>query len=326
MARLALAAAALTSIGLTLFNAPAASADDYYGGGAGDSLFGDSDPRFYIRGFAGLSYYDTDFEDGGLFNSRLNLGWRPMNEPGQVGLGFNLGIDVVADENDTFTALYPALKIGTDFGRFQLGIPRSVVESGYMPRSRFAYSDIFDVELRSLNSSLMSTRYLYADETPAGVRYDNRIGNFKFGASWHRTDAGVADLDSTAVALKYQVPASGGGPALKFAASVEHVTDGTNDLTIWRLGGQGKWDQFRIGGKYSNFDSDQSAAEVYLDYDFTDRFSANLSALNIDNFGSRQFYGLGLKYRVWDNFSIHGSYISDDDGFDVLEVGTRIRF
>ncbi|MDH3264481.1 MAG: porin [Paracoccaceae bacterium] len=327
MARFALAAATLATIGLTLLQAPAASADDYDGeADSWDSVFGDSEPPFYIRGYAGLSYYDTDFNEGALLNSRVNLGWRPEREPGRIALGFGLGIDAVADEDDSYTAFYPALKIGTDFGRFQLGIPRSVVDQGYLPRSNFAYSDFLDVQLRELTGSYMSNFYLFGDETPAGVRYDNRVGNFKFGASWHRTDAGGVDLDSTSAALGYRLPASGGGPALKFAAAVEHLSDDISDATIWRLGGQARWEDFKLGGKYTDFDGNQSLTELYLDYDFTDRFSVNLSGLSLDSFGTQQLYGLGLKYRVIENFSLHGSYIRDDNGDDLVEVGTRVRF
>lgn len=288
--------------------------------------------QFFIDGYVDLSYFDASGgQDGTLFRSEVDLGFRPEGD----GLGFELGLDgywldssTVDDDN---TAIYPAVTLNTAFGQFSAGIPRSVLDRGYAADTVFARSSLLDLQLNVFTDSFLGSAYLTSSETPYGLRYDGEFGATKIGLSYHQIDLGGGDIDNYALALRHEFDAISSFYDFALFGGFEHVTDATTDVTNYTIGAEGGADDWTVGLQLTDNEliGDSRIAEVYADYTIND-FTISGSVLDVNpGFGpSISYYGVGAEYRFLQNAYVDASIVdSDATGFErTYEVSLGWRF
>ncbi|MCA8870191.1 MAG: hypothetical protein KDA67_16185 [Rhodobacteraceae bacterium] len=282
---------------------------------------------FYINGYTDLSY--GRFPTGGtrtLLIGEVDMGVRPDGG----GLGFSLGID-----GFTFTsssgdmgrvALYPALTFDTDFGRFSAGVPRSVLDRGYVAPLDFVGSRQFRLQFLQISGSATAFVYLFNHDQPVGIRYDASFGPTSIGASLHHIQSGVNVL---AVAIRHEFQQI--GSPYRFAAFAGFETGrstgaGATNKTNYIVGVEGGTERLNAGLNFRRYDvpAGAGATTAYVEYIIR---NVTLSAAVMGVNGGATQYGVGAEYRFNDNLHANLS-ITDNSaaGFNPmyeLMVGWR---
>jgi len=282
----------------------------------------------YLKGYIGLGYYDLGGGDNsGFFRLDADTGMRPSDG---MGLGFNLGVEALGDDTDTYSALYPTVSYGTQFGTFSVGVPRFLLDRDYLPEYHFANVNYVDQEFRLLWGSISGSRYLFAsNDTPYGLRYDGVFGNTKVGATYHHYDNSNVDVYSAAIRNEQDM--IGSFEQVAFFAGVEHLRSTSSDITSFRVGAEGRTDKLTTGILYSDvgFPLDSSGGALYAEYRLMDNLILNGSLAHIHTSTDITFIGGGVEYRFLNEKAYAKASVlrSDDSGADTTwEASVGFRF
>lgn len=278
---------------------------------AQSSVVGD---RFYITGYGEFGYYDTGSNDGSLYRIDIDMGLAPPSGANGFGLGFSLGIDAFGESGYDVSALYPAIELGTGIGKFSLGVPRSVLDRGYFPERKFANNTFLDLEIRMIEASLVGTHYLHNDDPVYGLRYDGTFGNTKVGASYHLIETSSNNADAYALAVSHTFAGSGNMVDFMLYGGVEHLVEGTSDITKYRIGAEGYWDKMTAGISHSDWNpsSGMSLTTAYLDYEVLQNLTLTGSLGHTKAGGGMNIYGLGVQYDFLKNAYVKASVVDTD--------------
>ncbi len=272
------------------------------------------DGRFYIDGYAELGYYDRGTFGSSQYRADVDLGFAPGDGANGLGFGFSLGIDAVGANTMDESAFYPAFELGSQIGKFSIGIPRSVLDRGYFPEPKFGNNTFINTEFRGVEASTVGFLHLFDDGDLLGVRYDGMFGNTKVGASYHRFDTSSDDLDSFAVAVSHAFSGPSSLVDYMVYGGAEHVSFGPNDDTSYRVGIEGYTDKMTVGLSHSDngFPFGVKLTTAYLDYRFWDALTVTGSIGHADVSGGRGLYGLGVQYDFLKNAYIKASAVDYD--------------
>jgi len=257
---------------------------------------------FYIYGFVELSYVGDNFSSERFLRGDLDLGFSPTAGISSFPIGFALGIDAFDfGGSGSETALYPTVIVATNFGEFSAGVPRSVLDRGYLPENIFARSTYLDLELSLLRGSFVNYAYLLGDEIPWGVRYDGEFGTTRVGFSYNRIDDPGSGVDAFGAAFRNELDAVSSFYEMAFFGGIEHFRDSSYSETSFTIGVEGGSDGLVGGLSYtnSNFFGGVDTVSTYVDFDVTDDFTLSGSVLNFSGSGpSDTIYGIAGEYRL----------------------------
>ena len=284
---------------------------------------------FFITGYADLSF--GIFQAGGnksLLMTELDLGFRPPDG----GFGYALGIDAFAlrdpgaDMNKI--AFYPAVTYGTDFGTFSAGIPRSVLDRGYLARPNLAASRFYDLEFYQLSGSTLAYTYLFTKNNPYGLRYDVSFGATSFGASYHRINSG-GGTNVVALAIRHDFAAISSPYRFAAFAGLENARSGGGfNKTNYMIGVEGGSDQVNAGLSYRRdaFLGNIQVVTLFGEYRIND-FTFSAAVMNF-NPGPPTQFGIGAEYRFNDNAYANISMLDNSSpGFNpIYEFSVGWRF
>ena len=272
----------------------------------------------------------------------LDFGLTPTGGNG-LGIGFSLGLDAIhfSDANLNETAVYPAVTVALgNNGLLSVGVPRPVLNYGYIPEDTLAHSAGMKVfmETAGISQSVTSLAYLFGpfifggDVDVYGLRYDGEFGNTKIGGSYHRiqTGGGGGDADAYSVAFQHRFGGISSFADTMVFGGVESVDTGTNTLTSYSLGVEASSDKLRTGLIFSrsDFTLEIDTINLYADYKISDRFSVAGSIMHLENGGaSANIYGVGLEYQFLNGAYVNANYSDQDlfgsDAFYEVSLGWR---
>jgi len=283
----------------------------------------------YLEGYATAGAYDLGLGyTTAFYRIDIDTGMRPADG---LGFGFNLGAETVGDDVHRDAALYPTISYGTGIGTFSVGLPRFLMDRGYLPEYHFANTSFVDLDYRPIFGSLAGTAYLFgAGNAPYGVRYDGVFGKTSVGASYHHFDSG--DLEVYSAAFRRELGKIGSFEDVAFFGGVEYLKATTIDFKNYRVGAQGTRDKLTLGALYGNVDFSPNlrGGVVFADYQVNRKLTVNghWAHLGSTSF-SENLLGLGVEYRfAHDKAYAKASVLrSDASGSDtVLEASVGYRF
>jgi hypothetical protein len=253
---------------------------------SGAILAQDSAPNTAINGYVELEYVNGDTGSETILFGDVNLGF---GMPGG-GIGFDVGLQALANKDDEFGALYGALTYTMGPHKFSIGVPRSAFDSmNNMPPVGGIRT--FDFLFAELNGGLTEAYYLFDEiNAPTGIRYDGNFGDLMVAASAHWIDE--ADAHSQALAFRYKLPQN-----FTILGDAENIDAGLGSVLTTRIGAEADFGQYMGGVSY--FNRDLTAAphidgtETWFSYLPTDRITVTGTALNTNVF---DIYGVSLKY------------------------------
>ncbi|MCK4713040.1 MAG: hypothetical protein KAT26_09195 [Marinosulfonomonas sp.] len=293
---------------------------------AQSSVIGD---RFYIIGYGELGHFDAGSFDDDLYRIDIDMGLAPPSGANGLGLGFSLGIDAFGSSGFDASALYPAVELGTGIGKFSFGVPRSVLDRGYLSEHKFANNSFVDVEIRTLEASVLGAHYLDSDDSVWGLRYDGSFGDTKVGASYHFIDSTGSDAEAFALAASHTFESAGSMADFMVYGGVEHLVAGSSDFTSYRIGVEGYWDRMTAGLSYTDqgASSSLSFTTVYVDYKAMDNLTLTGSLGRIESGSGQNIYGLGVQYDFLKGAYAKASFVDTDssgsDPFVEVMVGWK---
>ncbi len=300
--------------------------------------------NMYIDGYISSTSAHTTGFDETLSRASLNFGITPAKDSG-FAVGFSLGLDAVKYDGWDISemVLYPAVTFALgDSGLLSVGVPRPVVNYGYIPENTMAHSSTMELFLSVVNidPSMANYYYLYYPDLHSndvdmyGLRYDGEFGNTKIGASAHQVDfSGLAKLDITSVAFQHQLGQIGGLSEANLFGAVEQLKFGGKNWTSYTLGAEAGLDKLRTGLilSKSNFTATGvylTTANLYADYKITDDISVLASTMHMDAVGeSARIHSLGAEYRFLNGGYVNATYsdqtLYNSDGFYEVTLGWR---
>lgn len=249
-----------------------------------------------------------------------------------------MGIDAVTFQNAGVheLALYPAVTFALgQTGLLSVGVPRPVLDYGYLPTDTLSYSSITRAAMdnRGLAASTVASNYLYgftgSNVHMYGLRYDGEFGKTKIGASYHRIDVPGGDANAYSVAFQHRMGAIGSLPDTKLFGGIERVTGGGADITNYSLGAEASSDRIRTGLILSNHGFvNVKSANFYVDYKISDSFSVAGSYTHFDTTGGDGAFGVGVKYQFLNGAYVNASYMDQNllGGGEMFEVSLGWRF
>ncbi len=300
--------------------------------------------NMYLDGYIEVSSTDFTGDRETLGRASLNFGLEPNRGAG-LGVGFSIGIDAfdLSGSGLSEAVVYPAVTFALgNTGLLSVGVPRPVMDYGYIPQDTMAHSSSMDLlfEVSGITNSITSRLYLYGPvllgDRPNlyGLRYDGEFGNTKIGAAYHRMSLSGApnDADIYSIAFQHRLGPIGGLGETKLFGGAEVFNDGGSNLTTYAFGAEANSDKLRTGLILSKLDTTISVtkAKLYADYQFTDRFSLAGSVMHINPDGggaNADSYGLGVEYQFLNGGYLNASYTSTDiTSNDIFEVSLGWRF
>jgi hypothetical protein len=301
--------------------------------------------NMYLDGYIEVSSTDLSGTSETLGRASLNFGLKPNRGAG-LGVGFSIGIDATdySGVGISEAVVYPAVTFALgNTGLLSIGVPRPVMDYGYIPQDTMAHSSSMDtfLEFSGITNSLAATLYLYGPiivgDRPNmyGLRYDGEFGNTKIGAAYHRMTVSGApnDLDVYSVAFQHRLGTIGSLGETKLFGGIESLDDGGSSLTTYTFGAEADSDKLRTGLILSKLDGlvGATTANLYADYKFTERFSLAGSILYIDPDGGGatfDVYGVGVEYQFLNGGYLNANYSSNDftSSGDTFEVSLGWRF
>ena len=262
-----------------------------------------------LTGYVELEHLFSDDDSQTFFNADLGY-----STTFGAQLGFDVGLRMLAAEDDTFHALYGAVSYATPFGKFSAGVPRPVI-ADMVRFPPIGGIRTLDLELGVLTGSIAELIYLTEDTVPLGLRYDGRFGDVAVGASFHHFDD-VQDADVWDLVLRYEI----GNFAVFGAAEHVNISAGPTE-TEYTIGVEGKFDinagHLRAGLAWYErdlFGGGVDGLRAHATYMPTDRIDLTGSLLTIEG---DQFYGIDMRYRFYEG-AYAGLGVADGDFFDPL--------
>ncbi len=293
--------------------------------------------NMYVDGYIELSSVHSSGSDETFGMASLNFGLTPMRGNG-FGVGFSLGVEAVNFDGAAISevALYPAVTFALgNTGLLSVGVPRPVLDYGYIPTDTLAHSSFMKVLLENggIGQSSAAIFYLYgigSNIDMYGLRYDGEFGNTKIGASYHRLEAGGGSADAFSIAFQHQLGTISSLPDTKLFGGIERVSSNGSNLTNYTLGAELSSDKLRTGLILGKHDlSGLNTANLYVDYNISDRFSVSGSYMRFDGSGGggNNAYGLGVEYQFLNGGYVNANYTDQDllggDGLYEVSLGWR---
>ena len=276
---------------------------------------------FFYDGFVEYSVIADSDDSEDYFDGSFDLGYRPSLENGDFPIGFTLGADFIEFEGDDLDAIYGSVDWHTSYGTFSIGLPRSVVDSGYITNQSLGNSELYEVQLSQFDGSVVNIFHFLSDmgDIDLGLRWDGEFSNTKIGISYHHIDFSGESADIWAIAARHNFGPVGGLTGLAAYGSYENASSGAASLDNFTVGIEGQYNNFGLGVKSSNNDFvDVSTYNAYASYDFMPELKATFDVFGIEG-NSEQLYGLGVSYTFANGIYLDAGYIdASDSGFDGL--------
>lgn len=264
---------------------------------------------FYINGYVEFGYFDDGGTDDTFLRGDMDLGYAPA----AGGLGFSLGIDGFAGSINDEVAFYPALEYSTEIGKFSIGVPRSVLDRGYMPEPKFGNNSYLDLEFRGVLASSSGLAYLVQDVDMYGMRYDGEFGNTKVGFSAHNLKDSSGSVNSFALVASHSLETSGLLGTVQLYGGIEHLRGSGLSETNYRVGAEAVNGRTTGGLTYAHENAIFGVDVVmgYVDYEVMDNLTltGSLASIKPSGSASRTAYGLGVEYGFANNAYIKASYV-----------------
>ena len=263
-----------------------------------------------------MGYFSNGSLDDWFYRGDLDLGFAPVANGNGVGFGFSLGIDAVGGGIKDESAFYPAIDLVTSVGKFSVGVPRSVLDRGILPESKFAGASYLDLEIRGVQASYVGYGYLMSNNQVYGARYDGTFGNTRLGFSAHNIARPFGDEQSYAFAVNHMLPNAGRFEDVQIYGAVEHLTAPGGNDTSYRIGTEGRINKTKLGLSYSDnrVPFGVKFSHAYLEHAITPDLSVSAAYGRADVGGGtiNNVYGLGARYDFLDKAYVKASYIDTD--------------
>ena len=262
-------------------------------------------PGYYQDGFVEFELLKNEKDDASIGYADLTFGF--MSDAGGMPLGFELGLEGFDGEHETESAIYAAVKLGVGPGTLSFGVPRAAMDT-FVDVPAIGGSQYLDLSLGQLTSSVVSTYYLFSDETPYGLRYDASFGQVEVAASAHSfTGPDVTALD---LAARYTTG------NFSFNGGLEHV-DGLGDSGLSLvLGAEAGDDMLKGGLYYSNLQrpGDIESYTAFATWSPTEPLAVTGTLASAREGGhERTLYGVSADYTFWEGAYVQGGVLDGDD-------------
>ena len=238
------------------------------------------------------------------------------------GFGGFVGVDSFSAGPSTSTeTFYGALSYSGDFGRIQIGAPRTVIDD-YVVTPEIGAVDFLEITLGQITGSILPLILFSSNETATGVRYDGSFGAASVGLAYHR----VEDLDVVSAAVSYDFNQG------KLMASVENLSSNSTSGSRFMIGGEYDFGQVTAGALFSsdNGITDAEAIKGYAVYSPTDRLDLTATVLHLSvSSTDATMYGLGVNYDLNEQLYVEAGYLGGDTVFssqDMFTVGLGVNF
>jgi hypothetical protein len=243
-----------------------------------------------------------------------------------IKMGFDLGLETLNEIGDSqvggqLNAIYATAVVETQYGKFSIGSPRSVV-GDYFSVPNFGGSEFFTLETAYLTGDLFTVIKLESDENIYGARYDGKIGQFSFGASINKPSDNGSFLGGTnldEIAGQYSV----GNWSVSLGATQISASGYSEHSVNFEIQGRTGKVSGGVALSKSNIIGDVLTTRAFASYDVTDQIKVNAQVLNIDvrDSTSQSVYGLDVSYTHVSGAFLQAGIItgtsSENDAVDV---------
>ncbi len=235
------------------------------------------------------------------------------------GFGGFVGFDAFSIDDESEIAVYGALSFSGDFGRVQVGVPRAVIDE-YFDTPKLGGSRLYDLELSSLTSSIVTASYLLDEiDSPVGLRYDGTFGDLKVGTSFHR----IEELDVVDIAAIYQMGST------ELRAGLEHISDGSDNATSYFLGAEGAFGPVKAGLQWTSVadSGDLHAAQLYAVYSPMEKLNLTGTILSVDSgSGFDTAYGVSADYSFAQGVFVEAGIIDGTQLDTAIDLTMGVKF
>ncbi len=273
-------------------------------------------PGSSVSGTVELSYATDGDDDLTLLYGDVDGSFSMTG--GGDGLGFDLGLTAYEGNRVLHDlALYAALTYTTSYGKFSLGAPRNA-SSGLSRMPVIGGARVVGYAQQAFLGDLPQLRYLGADKSFYGLRYDGDYGAFKTAVSLHHFCCSGGDFAD--VAVKYDSGFLFANGSLQFY----DVQGGSNaTLVHGEVGAASDFYEAGIGAT-SGDTILPDALQAWASYRPIQQ--VDLSATVLDAEDASAIWGLSAKYGFAQGGYVQAG-ISDTKDTDALwDIGVGINF
>lgn len=270
------------------------------------------------RGSFELEYARIDGDSGLLLDGDIDLRYRGGGS-GAVELGFDLGADATFDlsEGDDYAALYAAAVVNWGFGEVAIGMPRSIGEV-LVDRSSIAGIRALDDIVHAFFPPVSGVVAKYTDKRAFGVRYENGMGQLRYGASALK----VQDSRGTFIEAAGEYAIGQGA----VEGVVEYNTDvGKANAMIGFAQSTGQLD-FGIYMARQKMGTDGTSFQASVDYNIRENFTVGGDFVRLDGDDKRDIYGASMEYGF--DRGIYGQFgfARDSEGDNFWDASVGFEF
>lgn len=265
-----------------------------------------------------LEFNRIDGDSALLLDGDIDLRYRGAGT-GMVEMGFDLGTDVTFDlsEGDHYAALYAAGVVNWGFGEVAIGMPRSIGDV-LIDRSSIAGIRELDDISRVFFPPVSGVLAKYGDNRAFGLRYENGMGQLRYGASVLK----VQDTRGTFIEAAGEYAIGQGA----VEGSVEYNTDfGKANAMIGFAQSTGQLD-FGIYMARQNMNMDATSFQASVDYNIRENFTVGGDFIRLDGDDQRDIYGASMEYGF--DRGIYGQFgfARDSDGANYWDASVGFEF
>lgn len=224
------------------------------------------------------------------------------------GFGANLGVTTAGNYDGTFGgnfALYPTLSYDYGTGMVSAGIPRSVLDRGYLPgEAVFGSAALIARVFNMVTGSVLQTPYATdfgdpIDMVPLGARWDGRFNTTKLGVSAHYLVGD--DMVALAAAGRHAFDAGDSFDEVALFGGAELITNGTTTIFSLRAGAEADFGRGTLGVLYGySTTALDHTITAYGDYAITEAISVD-GSLSYFSGGPTRLATLGAEYSFLTN-------------------------
>lgn len=235
------------------------------------------------------------------------------------GFGAFVGLDALSISGDSESIFYGALTYTADFGKFQIGAPRPLIDD-YFDAPTLGGARFFGLLLpvgRSFRSSIFAFGGNF--DTPVGIRYDGTFGKLQAGASYDKFDGGT--FIDAAARLKLDT--------ISFSGAVEQIeSDNGFVQTLYHIGAEARLDKLTMGAIYTSLGvAEQTVTHIYALYSPIENLDLTASYLMSDSiFSGTDAFGLSAKYAFANGLYAEAGYLDGFFGGDLYTASLGFRF
>lgn len=236
-----------------------------------------------VDGFTIDGFVEGGYSWGGPFPGVYALGDIAMRVGLPGGLGLNLEVVAGASYDGTFGGtyeFYPTVSYNYGIGEASVGIPRSVLDRGYLPgRDVFGSAGLIGESFRPIYGSFLQTAYATNFGTPiafvpVGLRWDGTFGQTTVGVSGHYLIGDGAF--AFAGAARHELDGFDSFDDLAVFGGAEVIYDGGFAAFTARAGAEAGFGRATLGAIYGYSSvAVGHAVTAYGDYRVTDAISVD---------------------------------------------------